>query len=165
MIKERVKQIKKRIKETYLYKLLNAKNIIKKLEEEKEEIEIERRCLIDKNRILNLQIKRQDKQEKKTAEYKKQINDLNALLEKEKQETAKIINENQQLASDLFQTILDKGKYKIQCEEYAKQIEDLKSDRYLIKKIPSGRTPNTNKTKISKPMPNNVVKFMRDEHE
>ena len=53
----------------------------------------------------------------------------------------------------------------MQIAEYKAQIKDLKSDRYLIRKIPAGRTKNTNKTKISRPMSNNVVKFMRGEHE
>ena len=56
--------------------------------------------------------------------------------------------------------------YKIQCEEYEKQIEDYKTEgRYLVKKLKPGRTPNTIKTRVVKPMSSNVVRYMRDEHE
>ena len=53
----------------------------------------------------------------------------------------------------------------MQLELKDEEISELKSDRYLIKKIPSGRKPNTNKTKISKPMSARVTKYMRGEHE
>lgn len=42
------------------------------------------------------------------------------------------------------------------------KISDLKSDRYLIKKIPSGRTKSTLKTTISNPMKPAVRKFMKE---
>lgn len=42
------------------------------------------------------------------------------------------------------------------------QITDLKSDRYIVRKIPTGRTKSTVKTKISKPMSNRVRKFMKE---
>ena len=166
MIKENIKKIEKRIKESYLYKLLDAKNTIKKYEEEQGKWEEERKKLIDKNRVLNLQNKRQDKQDKKAADYQKEIDDLIVLLEvanKQKEESMAISDE---LTAELFNKTLELSKYKIQCEEYEKQIEDYKTEgRYLVKKIKPGRTPNTNKTKISKPMASSVVRYMRNEYQ
>ena len=52
--------------------------------------------------------------------------------------------------------------YEKQVKELTSQISELKSDRYLIKKIPSGKTPNTNKTKISMPMKSSVRRFMKE---
>ncbi len=48
-----------------------------------------------------------------------------------------------------------------QVKDLTKQNEDLKSDRYLIKKIPSGKTP-TQKINHIPGMSNNVRKFMKD---
>lgn len=43
------------------------------------------------------------------------------------------------------------------------KISDLQSDRYLIKKIPSGRTKNTLKTKItSSSKESNVIKYVKE---
>ena len=49
-----------------------------------------------------------------------------------------------------------------QVRELTNQVADLKSDRYLVKKVPSGKTPNTNKTKISMPMKSSVRRFMKE---
>ena len=54
---------------------------------------------------------------------------------------------------------------KIQSEEYEKQIEDLKSDKYLVKKIKADKTKSKIKTTIQKPMKQSVVKFMKEIHE
>ncbi len=51
---------------------------------------------------------------------------------------------------------------KKQVSELVIQVEDLKSNRYLIKKIPSGRTKSTIKTKISMPMRESVRRFMKE---
>ena len=48
-----------------------------------------------------------------------------------------------------------------QVKELTKQVEDLKSDRYLVKKIPSGRTP-TQKINHIPGMRSNVRKFMNE---
>lgn len=159
-----IKRIIKRIKETNIAKLFNAKGTIKLLEEEKEGWLKEKQALIDKNRVLNLKVGRNEKHEKKLTDYKKEIDELKVLLEVEKQQRQESVAINDELTSELFDKTLELSKYKIQCEEYEHQIKDLKSDRYLIKKIPSGRTPNTNKTKISNPMPSSVVRYMRNEY-
>ena len=166
MIKENIKKIGKRIKETNLYKLLDAKNTIKKYEEEKGKWEEERKKLIDKNRVLNLQNKRQDKQDKKAADYQNEIDDLMVQLEVANQQKQESIAINDELTSELFNKTLELSKYKIQCEEYERQIEDYKTEgRYLVKKIKPGRTPNTIKTKISKPMASSVVRYMKNEYQ
>lgn len=61
------------------------------------------------------------------------------------------------------------NKLKKLVEQYEKEINDLnakisdlQSDRYLIKKIPTGRTKNTVKTKIAPPMKSNVRRFMKE---
>lgn len=44
-----------------------------------------------------------------------------------------------------------------------KEIEELKSNRYLVKKIPSGRRPKTQKTKVTYTVKPNVQKYQRNE--
>lgn len=86
-------------------------------------------------------------------------------LKNKMQEINKLKEDKINLNVELFDTKNKLATANIQKEEYEAQINELKSDRYLVKKIPSGKTPNTNKTKISRPMSKNVVKFMRSEHE
>lgn len=47
--------------------------------------------------------------------------------------------------------------------EKIKQQEEKLSKRYILKTIKPGRTPNMNKTKISKPMSNTVRNYMKRE--
>lgn len=64
----------------------------------------------------------------------------------------------------------ENNKLKKQVEECTKEINDLKakindlqSDRYLIKKIPSGRTKNTIKTKIkSSNKESSAIKYVKE---
>ena len=64
------------------------------------------------------------------------------------------------------------NKLKKEVLELQKEIENLKAkleesmtDKYLVKKIPSGKTPNTIKTKVSAPMKASVRKYMKEEFE
>lgn len=61
------------------------------------------------------------------------------------------------------------NKLKKQIEELQIQNIDLKAkleesmtDKYLVKKVPSGRKPNTIKTKVSAPMSSTVRKYMKE---
>ena len=86
----------------------------------------------------------------KTAKggYTKEINKLKAII----YEKDELIDSKQSLIDERDKEIVNLNK----------EILDLKSDRYLIKKIPSGKTPNTVKTKLSKPMSATVRKFMKE---
>ena len=64
------------------------------------------------------------------------------------------------------------NKLKKEVVELQKEVENLKAkleesmtDKYLVKKIPSGKTPNTIKTKVSSPMKASVRKYMKEEFE
>lgn len=76
------------------------------------------------------------------------------------------------LDNQVFELIKDNSCLKddivdleIQIKSLEEEIKDLKSDRYLIKKIPSGRPPKTQKTKISLPMKPSVRRHMKEVHD
>ena len=166
MLKEKLKDIKDGIKKSNLVRLLQSKTIIKELENKIGELVKEKQQLIDKNRTLNLEIKKYDRHEKKAAEFKKEIKQLNDLLENAQQQIEELKNEKSDLLVQLFNVATESTSYKIQCQEYEQQINDYRTEgRYLVKKIKSGRTPNTIKTRVSKPMSRNVVAYMRGEHD
>ena len=101
-------------------------------------------------------------------------------LEKEKEELTKIIEQNDKKLIDIDNRIklinynMDKNISKLEktiktFEETTaennnlkSQVEELKSERYVVKKVPCGRTPNLNKTKVSKPMNPAVSRFMKE---
>lgn len=162
----RIKKLLDKIKKSNLVRLLKSKSIIKNLESKIDEITKEKQQLIDRNRLLALENKKFDKQEKKSNEYKKEIKNLKALIESSKNMIYKLTTLLEQLENQLFETNQELVRYKIQCEEYENQIRDYRTEgRYLVKKVKSGRTPNTVKTKVSKPMSARVTKYMREEHE
>lgn len=166
MLKEKFKEIKEKIKKTNLAKLLMTKSIIKELEQRIGELVKEKQDLIDANRLLKLEIRKFNKNEKKTIEFKKEIKELDSLLEDTTKELELQKKVKLELESKIFELNQDMIRYKIQCEEYEKQIEDYRTEgRYLIKTLKPGRTPNTIKTRISKPMTGSVVRYMRGEHE
>lgn len=166
MLKEKYKNIKEGIKKSNLVRLLKSKTIIKELENHIGELVKEKQALIDKNKSLNLEIRKYDRQQKKAAEFKKEIKKLEDLVNSSEYEKQQVTDELLETQAELFNTKLELSKYKIQCEEYEQQINDYRTEgRYLVKKIKSGRTPNTIKTRVSKPMSSNVVAYMRGEHE
>lgn len=155
-----------KIKKSNLVRLLKSKTIIKELENHIGELVKEKQALIDRNKSLNLEIRKYDRQEKKTAEFKKEIRELDGLLEDSTKETELLKKAKLELESKIFELNHEVAKYKIQCEEYEQQINDYRTEgRYLVKKVKAGRTPNTIKTRVSKPMSSNVVAYMRGEHE
>lgn len=67
-----------------------------------------------------------------------------------------LVKENNKLKS----TIKDKDN---EIADLKAKISDLQSDRYLIKKIPTGRTKSTSKTKItSSSKESNVIKYVKE---
>ena len=57
----------------------------------------------------------------------------------------------------------EKEQYEIEIQDLKAKIKDLESDRYLIRKIPSGRTKNTIKTKIkSSNKESNAIKYVKE---
>lgn len=161
-----LKEIKEKIDKSNLVKLLKSRTIIKELGNHIGELVKEKQELIDRNRILNLNIKKYDKQEKRAAEYKQDIRELDVMLEDSTKEMELLKKAKLELESKIFELNQEVARYKIQCEEYEHQIEDYRTEgRYLIKKIKPGRTPNTIKTRISKPMAGNVIAYMRGQHE
>lgn len=159
------KNIVDKIKKLGVTKLLISRSTIKKLETKIEEQDKEIKALKDKIRIINLERGRIAKQEQTAKAFRKEIKKLTDIIDTSKGVIKALRNAQEKLETELFESKQELAKYKIQCESYELQIEDLKSDRYLIRKIPSGKTPNTNKTKISKPMSARVTKYMREEHE
>ncbi len=166
MLKEKLIKIKEGIKKSNLVRLLKSRTIIKELENMIGELGKEKQELIDRNRVLNLEIRKYNRQENKAAEFKKEIKKLEDLVNSFEYEKQQVTDELLETQGELFNANLELKKYKIQCEEYEQQIKDYRTEgKYLIKKIKAGRTPNTIKTKISKPMSGNVIKYMREEHE
>lgn len=155
-----------KIKKSNLVRLLKSKSIIKELENHIGELVKEKQALIDRNKSLNLEIRKYDRQQKKAAEFKKEIKKLEDLVNNLEYEKQQVTDELLETQGELFNANLELKKYKIQCEEYEQQINNYRTEgRYLVKKVKAGRTPNTIKTRVSKPMSGNVVAYMRGEHE
>lgn len=155
----------KKIKKWGIVKMINYKEEIKKLNDEILDLKDDIKKLRDLNYTYKL-----DREELELAKIKiKSLEDVVNASNKSIKDKLKRIKEldsvNNQLLTKTFNMELEIKFKEVQIEEYKLQIEDLKSDRYLIKKIPSGRTKNTIKTKVSKPMSANVTRYMRSEHE
>lgn len=91
------------------------------------------------------------------------LKDLKLDVDKVKKELRKVngakgglVKENNKLKNIIEE--LEKEKTDLKA-----QINDLKSDRYLVKKIPSGRNKSTIKTKItSSNKESNVIKYVKE---
>ena len=163
--KELLNKISKRIKKSNFIRLLKSKSIIKDLTDKVGDLGKDKQKLIDEVRSLNNKIEILEEQANRVPSMELIIEKADKSI-KEKNEKIKELDDKRiELETELFNSKLELAKVNIQLEEYEFQIADLKSDRYLIKKIKHGRTPNTNKTKISKPMSSRVTKYMRGEHE
>ena len=163
--KEILINISKRIKKSNLVRLIKSKSIIKDLNDKIGVLEKEKHELNNEIRALKNEVKELTKIADKVPSLELVVESSDKSI-KEKMETIKELDEKRvALESQLFETNLELSSIKIQIEEYENQIKELKSNRYLVRKIPSGRTPNTVKTKVSKPMSARVTKYMREEHE
>lgn len=164
-MKEIIKNIKKRIKQTNIAKLIKFRSIIKELENKIGDLEKEKQKLNDKINTLNLDLEDKEELENKVFCMEMVIASSDKAIKSRLAENEQLQKDKLELQNEIFEVKMELASANIQKEEYEAQIKDLKSDRYLVRKIPSGKTPNTNKTKISRPMSGNVVKFMRGEHE
>lgn len=172
-MKNKIKEIKERIKKSNFYKLIKFKSEINDLSTKIKDLEGEKRELIDlyqKQKTVLKSYKNNDIKvvtyealiERTDKELKKKLDSNKKLIQKNKE----LSKENEELQTKLFENDLEVKRLSIQIEEYKAQIEDLRAEgRYIVKKVRAGRTPNTNKTKISKPMSGNVTRYMRGEHE
>lgn len=164
-IKEILNKISNKIKKSNLVRLLKSRNTIKELESKITELDRDKQKLNDKIRGLEIENKRLEELENKVPSMELVIASFDKTIKSRNEEIKQLKDEKVKLHIELFETKNQLATANIQKEEYEAQINDLKSDRYLVKKVRAGRTPNTNKTKISRPMSGNVVKFMREEHE
>lgn len=165
-IKEILINISKRIKKSNIVQLLKSRTIIRELENRIGELGKEKQELIDGLRTMT---KERDKLEKDN----KRIPSLELIIKSSDKSIKEKIKENEELEekrcnleNKLFETNLELANIKIQLELCEEQIKNYKTEgRYLVKKVKAGRTPNTIKTKIAKPMSTRVTKYMREEHE
>lgn len=103
-------------------------------------------------------------------EREKTIKKLELELHEIKNKLDELISENYDLLKKIKQEHGAKGgltkknnKLKKEITELKLKLEESMTDKYLVKKIPSGKTPNTNKTKVSAPMKASVRKYMEKE--
>lgn len=164
-MKELILKIKKRIEKSNIAKLIKFRSTIKELENKIGDLVKEKQLLNNKILKLNTELEKLEQLEVKVSSMELVIASSDKSIKNKMQEINKLKEDKINLNVELFDTKNKLATANIQKEEYEAQINELKSDRYLVKKIPSGKTPNTNKTKISRPMSKNVVKFMRSEHE
>ena len=164
-VKDLFKKILKKIKKSSLVQLIKYKATIKELLETIRGLEKDKKDLIDKIKVL-------ENEKKELSKTANKVPGLEILLQladkslKDKIKKIKELDENRiNIENQLFDTKQDLARVNIELDLKNEEIDVLKSNRYLVKKIPSGRTPNTNKTKISKPMSARVTKYMRGEHE
>ena len=164
-IKEIWNNISKKIKKSNVARLLRFRATINDLENKIQQLERDKQLLIDKVNAANIKLQKLEELENKLPSMEIVIASSDKSIKNKMVEINQLKDEKVKLQSELFEIKLELGTVYAQMEEYKLQIQELKSDRYLIKKIPSGRKPNTNKTKISKPMSARVTKYMRGEHE
>lgn len=164
-LKEKGINILKQIKKSNLVGLLRSKAVIKELNEKIGDLELEKRQLSDIKKKLENELKKATKIADKVPSMEEIIKGADKSLKEKIKENKNLNDVIVELKNDLFKAQLELGTANAQKEEYEAQIKDLKSNRYLVKKIPSGRTPKTIKTKVSKPMSANVTRYMRGEHE
>lgn len=155
----------KKLKKLGIVKMINYKEEIKKLNEEISDLNDDIKKLRDLNYIYKLDRDELEESQRRISSLEEIVNSSDKTLKEHIKHIKELNKANCTLLDKTFKLELEIKSREIQIEEYKLQIKDLKSDRYLIKKIPSGRTKNTIKTKISKPMSARVTKYMRSEHE
>lgn len=103
---------------------------------------------------------------KRCAEQIEQITSLNAKIEKLKKYNEILKNKFITQSNSKGGFVKENHKLKNtikELNEKIKQQEEMLSKRFILKTIRPGRTPNMNKTKISKPMSNTVRNYMKRE--
>ena len=81
-----------------------------------------------------------------------------------KEKQLKAIEEFKQMMIDMNEELVTEVESKEKLLKLKdKEIEELKSNRYLVKKIPTGRRPKTQKTKVTHTVKPNVQNYQRNE--
>lgn len=155
----------KKIKKWGIVKMINYKDEINFLNNEIECLEQDIKSLRDLNLIYRNAKKELEKSKIKITKLEDEIKTSNKALKEHLKHINELNKVNDTLLDKTFKLDLENKSKQLQIEEYKAQIEDLKSDRYLIKKIPADRSKSKIKTKISKPLSARVTKYMRGEHE
>lgn len=159
----------KKIKKWEIVKMLNYKEEINRLNNELERTKQEIRDLTDLSNIYKRDRNRLERQLEKTKiriVAQEGIVDASDRTIKKQLEKIKELDEtNDELLNKAFNLELENKSKQVMIDNYEAQIKDLKSNRYLIRKLPAGKARNTIKTKISRPMSARVTKYMRGEHE
>ena len=163
--KESYKNICKKIKQSNLVRFLKSKSIIRELNTKIGDLEKEKQGLSDVKKILENKLKEKTELADKLPSMQLVIDSADKSLKDKLQEISKLNDEIVKLKTDLFNKDLELSTANVEIDNYKEQIKDLKSDRYLIKKVPTGRTKNTIKTKVKAPMKASVTRYMRGEHE
>lgn len=142
--------------------------------EEKNKIEEEYQVYKEKSEkaITELNIKNSS-QLKEITDLGNQIIDKNSAIKRYTILQTEISEENSKLKSKLTHANTSKGglvkeinKLRGKVNSLVEEIKEknkLLSERFILRELKPGRTPNMNKTKISKPMSNNVRNFMKRE--
>ena len=101
---------------------------------------------------------------------RKTINDLeikNRQLRNTLEQDMLLLQMNDDEIGDLKSKLNDlQNRYESLNQDYnnlQKKYEDSMTDKYIVRKIPSGRTPNTIKTKVSKTVKSNITNYMKKE--
>lgn len=156
----------KRIKKWEIVKMINYKDEIKKLNDKILEQENDIKDLMDLNYIYRLHRDELEQANIKIASLEDIVKASDKALKEHSKQIKKLDKENDALLTKSFNLELEIKSKQIEIEQYKEQIENYKTEgRYLVKKVKPGRTPNTIKTRVSKPMASNVVAYMRGEHE
>lgn len=163
--KEKGINVLKQIKKSNLVGLLRSKATIKELNEKIGDLGKEKKDLIDMVRTLSVEKENLLKDVERIPKLESTLKRNDKSIRDNKKKNKELEDKKVELETKLFEMNLELSKVKTQLEEYELEIEDLKSDRYLVRKLPSGRTPKTIKTRVSRGMSANVTKYMRGEHE
>ena len=106
-----------------------------------------------------------DKQKVDLEAYNQVIIDVNNELKIQKDELFKDLQERDSKIKTLSGSNRwykgTNNKLRKEKKELLIQIENLKSDRYLVKKIPPGKTPGTQKTKIRSKVTPKIAKYQK----
>lgn len=118
--------------------------------------------------IKELRRKINNKEFRYLEDYDKEINrrlEAEEEIKKNEELISYLKKDNKELTKVNKKLMSENNNQKKEIEELNTMINDLRSDRYLIKKIPSGRTPNLNKAKVKTSVTTrpNVRKYIKEE--
>ena len=149
----------KKIKKWGIVKMLNYKNEIKLLNTKIDELNEDIRNLRDLNYIYKIEYEELEESRIRIASLEQVLEASDKQIKKLLENIKKLDSMNNDLMTKSFNLELELKSKEIQIKEYQTE------GRYLVKKLKPDRTKSKIKTKISKPMASNVVKYMREEHE